>query len=124
MLHIDTLLPLYPDDASRHLLLSQALAHTESDLTAIHHALVSDDRDAALQHVHKAKGTVSFLGGDNYALQQFDLLTRALRMAKNNHALMADAKIHLSFISVESILQELVISLRTLIHQLENKKCP
>jgi len=79
MLNIDTILPLYPDDASRQQLLTQALAQTQTDLAALRLALSAGDRDAALAHTHQAKGTASFLGCDTCALQRFDQLTHALR---------------------------------------------
>lgn len=86
MLNIDSILPLYPDDASRQLLLSQALTQTKTDLAALRCALATGDRDAALAHTHQAKGTVSFLGCDAQVLQRFDQLTHVLRKT-NIHAL-------------------------------------
>ena len=149
MPHIDSLLPLYPDDASRRLLLSQALAHIHADMDAMRHALATGDRDTALQYIHKAKGTASFLGGDDQALQPFDQLTRALRNAdgtrpllvghsdmaqKNNRPIPTTdhptpcstvyTEIHLALTAVELILKNLAASLKTLMDELENNKTP
>lgn len=147
MLHIDTILSLYPDNATRLLLLSQALAHTQADLASLRHAVDAGDRNAALAHTHRAKGTASFLGADKQALQQFDQLTQVLRNtaddqpdssmrtnAPGQSRISAPAKIDCALArvtpaavnhalkAVESILQELKISIQTAINELENKK--
>lgn len=81
MLQIDTLLPLYPDDASRYAMLEQALTCVRSDLAALRQTIGASDYEAALQHVHRAKGTASFLGGNSQSLQLFDDFTQALKQA-------------------------------------------
>ncbi|OZI56824.1 hypothetical protein [Bordetella genomosp. 4] len=146
MLHIDTVLSLYPDDAARLLLLSQAMAQTQADLTSLRDAINTGNRKAALDHTHKAKGTASFLGADKQALQHFDQLTQALKNADgkqsdttthrhpagqphhceptNHPALLAPmpATVRHSFIAVESILQDLEVSIQTRIKALKNKQ--
>ncbi|CAM4100448.1 hypothetical protein [Bordetella muralis] len=137
MLHIDTVLSLYPDDATRLLLLSQALAHTQADLSSLRDAIKTGDRKAALDHTHKAKGTASFLGADKQALQQFDQLTQALKNANGDQpdtALHGDtsgqphtvepmpATVRRAFKAVESILLSLEISIQALVKTLENNK--
>ena len=149
MLHIDTVLSLYPDDATRLSLLSQALAHTQADLDSLRDAIDTGDRNAALQYTHRAKGTASFLGADKQALQQFDLLTRALRNTDGDlpdTAMYTDtlgqphisepttgtpalpppmpAPIRQAFNTVESLLHDLETSIQALINALEiNKTC-
>lgn len=89
MLRIDALLPLYPDDTSRHAMLAQALTHVQADLDALRNAISNGDRQAALHHAHRAKGTASFLGGDQEALKHFDHLTLTLKRLPDTSA--ADA---------------------------------
>lgn len=79
MLQIDAILPLYPDDASRHLMLTQAVGYIRDDLASLHRAINSGDQEAALQQVHRAKGTASFLGGNQPELKFFDDLTNVLK---------------------------------------------
>lgn len=123
MLQIETILSLYPDDATRLSLLSQALAHSQADLASLRYAVYTGDRDAALAHTHKAKGTASFLGADKQTLQQFDQLTLLLRNTNDPaiHVAMPAATHH-AFQAVESILQDLEMSIQTMINGLENNK--
>lgn len=144
MLHLDAILSLYPDQATQRLLLSQALTHTRHDLIALRDAIDTRDHTAALQHAHRAKGTASFLGADQQALRQFDQLTHALRnpddektgaiihlttITATDHAEPSTciaashtvpANIALAFNAIASVLQELEISLQTLLRELEN----
>jgi len=79
MPHIDALLPLYPDTATRRTLFELSLVHARTDLAAIRQAIAIGDHTDARQQVHRAKGTVSFLRTDAQALQPLDALTEALR---------------------------------------------
>lgn len=146
MPHIDTVLSLYPDDETRLVLLSQALAHTRADLTSLRDAINTGDRNAALDHTHKAKGTASFLGADKDALQRFDQLTQALKSADGRQPDAAThrdtsgqppnfepthhpalrtpipATVRHAFNAVESILLDLEMSIQTLAKALKNNK--
>ncbi|OZI48766.1 hypothetical protein [Bordetella genomosp. 4] len=146
MLHIDTVLSLYPDDAARLLLLSQATAQTQADLTSLRDAINTGNRKAALDHTHKAKGTASFLGADTPALQQFDQLTQALKNADGHQSDTAThrdtagqphrfeptyhpallgpmpATVRHAFKAVESILRDLETSIQIRVEALKNKQ--
>ena len=136
MLHIDALLALYPDDASRHRLLTQALVHIRADQAALRHAIDTRNITDALQQLHRAKGAVSFLGTDRSTLQRFDSLTRILQQAGNindtagaghtcirvENASNINREIYAAFKSVESVLLELETTLMVLINKREIKK--
>lgn len=136
MLHIDALLALYPDDASRHLLLTQALMHIRADRAALRHAIDTRNITDALQQLHRTKGAVSFLGTDRDTLQRFDPLTRILQQAGNiNDKIDArhiciwiendsniNREIYAAFKSVESVLLELETALMELINKRQIKK--
>ncbi|MVW71234.1 MULTISPECIES: hypothetical protein [unclassified Bordetella] len=131
-MQIDALLPLYPDDASRRQLLTQALAQTRSDITALARARSMQDHDAALQAVHRAKGTASFLGGDETALRHFDELTRLIKLAQQvsqrpstlssggtrtvstSAVSVDDSAVLAAYARVESVLRELESKLQSL----------
>lgn len=111
MLQIDAILPLYADDAARHSLLTDALEYVRSDLLELHRKIESEDYEAALHQVHRAKGTASFLGGDNPALKYFDQLTNAIKHAKNNKRSLSEAPISVALTHVESMMNALTTSL-------------
>lgn len=102
MPHIDALLPLYPDAAGRQALLEHALAHVRADLTAMRQAIDTDDYAAARQQVHRAKGTLSFLGHDDSAARYFDLLTSALRMQDSAAIESARVPVEMALLDIEA----------------------
>ncbi|MBO1111675.1 hypothetical protein [Bordetella petrii] len=104
MPHIDTLLPLYPDTATRRTLLEQALDQTRSDLADTRHAIRARNHAAARQYVHRAKGTVSFLGSGN-ALPAFDRLTEALRARDEPGIEQAYALVETALLELEAALR-------------------
>lgn len=136
MLHIDALLALYPDDASRHRLLTQALVHIRADRAALRHAIDTRNITDALQQLHRAKGAVSFLGTGRSTLQRFDSLTRILQQAGNINDTVGSGhicirvendsninrEIYAAFSPVESVLLELETTLMMLINKREIKK--
>ena len=77
MVHIDTVLSLYPDASTRRRLLEEALAHLHDDLATLRVAVTAGDFRQARQQAHRAKGTASFLG-HVHALPAFDRLAAAL----------------------------------------------
>lgn len=136
MLHIDALLALYPDDAGRHLLLTQALVHLRVDRTTLRHAINTGNITDALQQLHQTKGAVSFLGTDKDTLRRFDQLARILQQAGNINGTMdsrhifiqiendsdINREIYAAFKPVESVFLELEASLMALINKQEVKK--
>ncbi len=104
MLHIDALLPLYPDTAARRALLEQALAQIRTDLSDIRHAILAGCPVIARQHAHRAKGTACFLGTHD-TLPAFDRLSQALRTGD-------ELRIRQAYVPVESALLELESALR------------
>ncbi|CAP43178.1 hypothetical protein [Bordetella petrii] len=119
MLHIDALLPLYPDSAARRALLEQALAQIRSDLSDIRHAILAGCLATARQHAHRAKGTACFLGSGD-TLPAFDLLSQALRAADQ-------PRIRQAYVPVESALRELESALRARLRahrEQGNTPCP
>jgi HPt (histidine-containing phosphotransfer) domain-containing protein len=122
MLQIDTLLPLYADDASRLALLQDALKYVRSDLASLNDAISSEDYQASLQQTHRAKGTASFLGGDQPTLQYFDQLTNAIKLAASTPehatstmtriALKNHASISYALKQIESMMKAIELSLQ------------
>jgi len=111
MPHIDTLLPLYPDSATRRTLLEQALAQTRTDLADMQRAILARNHAVAWQYVHRAKGTVSFLGSGN-ALPAFDRLTAALRACDETGIEQAYAPAETALLELESTLRARLDTLR------------
>jgi len=105
MPHIDALLPLYPDAASRRDLLQQALAQIRADLSAIDSAIGTGDHPLARQLTHRAKGTVSFLGNPE-TLHAFDTLTGALRAGDPVRIGQAYPPVEQGLLELQAILQQ------------------
>ncbi|MBV7485603.1 Hpt domain-containing protein [Bordetella sp. BOR01] len=111
MPHIDAVLPLYPDLATRQTLLELAVAQTRTDLADMRRAIDAGDHASARQQVHRAKGTASFLGRGEHEIQAFDLLADALRAQDMT-------RIGPAFMAVEAALRELEAMLLTRLNQL------
>jgi len=104
MPHIDAILPLYPDIATRQTLLELATAHARTDLADMRRAIDAGDYASARQQVHRAKGTISFLGHDEHEIHAFDQLTDALRAQDGTRISLAFARVEVAMQALDAML--------------------
>lgn|GEM_PF-3652927 len=107
-------------------MLTEALGYIASDLTALHAAIASGHYDSALQHVHRLKGTASFLGGNRPTLTHFDQLTTEIKHIANTRSIvglvatMNSEPIAQALRQIESVMTELDTELRISITDYED----